>query len=29
VPAEMIAGEIEGLLDGLIQQQTHSWQVEK
>ena len=28
-PEEMIAGEIEGLLDGIIQDRTHTWQVER
>lgn len=28
-PAQMIEGEIEGLLDGIIQERTHTWKVER
>jgi len=28
-PGEMIEGEIAGLLDGIIQERTHTWQVER
>jgi hypothetical protein len=28
-PAQMIEGEIEGLLDGIIQDRTHTWKVER
>jgi hypothetical protein len=28
-PAEMIEGEIEGILDGIIQDRTHTWKVER
>jgi hypothetical protein len=28
-PAEMIEGEIEGLLDGIIRERTHTWKVER